>query len=114
MASRGATIEIVFDHFPQLAAALPEAVGEIVQETILGIETQAKIKVPVDTGALRASIQSEMTGETSGMVSTNLEYSVFQEYGTVFQAGTPYMTPAAEAERRHYMRKMTDLESRLE
>ena len=108
------TIEIVFDHFPRLAAALPEAVGTIVQETILAIETQAKIKVPVDTGALRASIQSEMTGETSGEVATNIEYAPYQEYGTSRMAATPYMTPAAEAERRHYMRKMTDLESRLE
>jgi len=108
------TIEIVYDKFPKLAAALPEAVREIVQETILGIETTAKIRCPVDTGALRASIQSEMTGETSGQVGTNIEYSVYVEWGTTKMAAQPYMTPAAEGERRHYMRKMTDLESRLE
>jgi HK97 gp10 family phage protein len=108
------TIVIEYDKFPELAARLPKAVGEIVQETILGIETQAKIKVPVDTGALRASIQSEMTGETSGQVATNIEYAPYQEYGTSRMAATPYMTPAAEAERRHFMKKMTDLESRLE
>lgn len=108
------TIEIVYNHFPQVAAALPKAVREIVQETLLGIETTAKIRCPVDTGALRASIHGEMTGETSGQVGTNILYSVFQEYGTVYQAGTPYMTPAAEAERRHFMRKMQALEGRLE
>lgn len=108
------TIEIVYDKFPKLAAALPEAVREIVQETILAIETQAKIKTPIDTGALRASIQSEMTGETSGQVATNIEYSVYVNYGTSRMAARPFMDPAAEGERRHFMRKMTDLESRLE
>jgi HK97 gp10 family phage protein len=114
MASRGTTIEIVFDHFPRLAAALAPAAREIVQETIFAIETGAKIKCPVDTGALRASIQSEMTGETAGQVATNIEYSKFVEYGTSRMAAQPWLTPAAEYERRHFMKKMQDLESRLE
>ena len=112
--SAGATIEIVFDHFPQIAALLPQAVGEIVQETILDIETGAKLRAPVDTGALRASIQSEMTGETSGEVATDIEYSVFVEFGTVRAAAQPYMTPAAEAARSPFIRKMSNLESSLD
>jgi HK97 gp10 family phage protein len=108
------SIEIVYDHFPQLAARLPEAVRTIVQETIFAIETGAKIKCPVDTGALRASYTSEMTGETSGQVATNIEYSVYVEWGTSRMAAQPHVTPAAEYERRHFMKKMSDLESRLE
>jgi hypothetical protein len=108
------TIEIVYDHFPRLSAALAPAVGKIVQETILAIETSSKIKCPVDTGALRASLHSEMTGETSGMVSTSMSYSQFVEYGTSKAAAQPYLTPAAEAERRHWLRKLGDLESSLE
>jgi HK97 gp10 family phage protein len=108
------SIEIVYDHFPQLAARLPEAVRTIVQETIFAIETTAKIRVAVDTGALRASIISEMTDETAGQVATNIEYAPYQEYGTSKMAATPYMTPAAENERRHFMNKMSDLESALE
>jgi HK97 gp10 family phage protein len=108
------TVQIVYNHFPKLTAALRPAVRTIVQETILAIETTAKIKVPVDTGALRASILSDMTGDTSGEVATNIEYSVYVEYGTVKMGAQPYMTPAAEAERRHFMRKLSDLEARLE
>lgn len=108
------TIQITYDHFPQLAAQLPVACGEIVQETLFDIETGAKLRVAVDTGALRASIQGEMTGETSGEVATNIEYSVYQEYGTIHMPAHPYMTPAAEAARRPFMRKMENLESRLE
>ena len=114
MASRGATFTIVYNHFPRITAALRPAVGAIVQETLFAIETTAKIKVPVDTGALRASIQSEMTGDTEGMVATDIEYSVYQEYGTSKMAATPYMTPAAENERRHWLRKLSELEASLE
>jgi len=109
-----ATVQIVFNNFPRITAALRPAVRTIVMETCFAIETTAKIKVPVDTGALMGSIQTEPTGETSGMVSTNIEYSVYQEYGTVKMAATPYMTPAAENERRHFLRKLGDLEARLE
>lgn len=114
MASRGATVTIVYNHFPAISAAIRPAVRQIVQETCFAIETTAKIKVPVDTGALRASILSEMTGDTSGQVATGIEYSVYVEYGTVNMAARPYMTPAAEAERRHFMRKLSDLEASLE
>jgi hypothetical protein len=108
------SIEIVFDHFPRLAAALAPAAREIVQETILQIETVTKLRCPVDTGALRASYTSEMTGETSGQVATNIEYAPWVEWGTTRMAAQPHVTPAAEGERRHFMRKFQDLESRLE
>jgi HK97 gp10 family phage protein len=108
------TVQIVYNHFPKLTAALRTAVHDIVMETCFGIETTAKIRCPVDTGALRASIHTEPLSETSGEVGTNIEYSVYVEYGTSKMGAQPYMTPAAEAERRHFMRKMSDLESRLE
>jgi HK97 gp10 family phage protein len=114
VARAGATVQIVYNHIPRIATALRPACGEIVQETLFAIETGAKLVVPVDTGALRASIESEMTGDTSGQVATNIDYSVYVEYGTTKAPAQPYMTPAAEAERRHFMRRMSDLESRLE
>src|SRR4029434_3335554 len=108
-----ATVQIVYNHFPRITARLRPAVRTIVMETCFAIETTAKIKVPVDTGTLMGSIQTEPTGETSGQVATNIEYSVYVEYGTVHMAARPYMTPAAEAERRHFLRKMGDLEAQL-
>lgn len=108
------TVSIVYNKFPDIAAKLPREVKTIVQETLYAIESTAKIRCPVDTGALRASIQSEMTSETGGQVGTNILYSIFVEYGTSRQGAQPYMTPAAESERPKFMRAMKDLESRLE
>lgn len=45
------------------------------------VERSAKQKAPKDTGALRRSITSEVSG-TSGVVFTPLEYAPYVEYGT--------------------------------
>ena len=49
------------------------------------VERSAKQKAPKDTGALRRSITSKVTGEGSdivGTVYTPLEYAPYVEYGT--------------------------------
>jgi phage protein, HK97 gp10 family len=113
MARRGTTITVISNRFAEIAARLPQETGEIVQKTLLAIETTAKMKAPVDTGALRASIQNEMEEETSGVVYTNQEYSQFVEFGTSKMAAQPYMTPAAEGERSHFLSDMSNLEGQL-
>lgn len=105
--------EIVYDRFPEIARKLPREVGKIVQETLFDIETYAKLIVPVDTGALRASIQTEMDRPTGGSVFTNMEYAHFVELGTSKMAARPYMTPAGERARVNFMSKMRNLEARL-
>ena len=45
------------------------------------VENSAKIKAPVDTGQLRASITHEIDGLT-GIIGTNVEYAPYVEYGT--------------------------------
>src|SRR4030095_11820020 len=100
-----ATVQIVYNHFPRISARLRPAVRTIVMETCFAIEGTAKIRCPVDTGTLMGSIQTEPTGETSGQVATNVEYSVYVEYGTVHMAARPYMTPAAGGGRPPLMRK---------
>jgi phage gpG-like protein len=114
MASRATTITVISNRFAEIAAKMPGATGEIVQKTLLAIEAQAKIKCPVDEGNLRASIQTEMEDDTSGVCYTNVEYAPYQEYGTVYQAGTPYMTPAAEGERGRFTAAMSKLEGMLD
>lgn len=56
-------------------------------------EKLAKENCPVDTGNLRASISTRMTG-TQGIVYTNVDYAPYVEYGTRFQAAQPFMSKA--------------------
>lgn len=62
--------------------------------------THAKQHAPVDTGALMRSIHVE-PGETTATSATarsgtDIEYGAYQEYGTRFQSGTPFMRPAMD------------------
>jgi HK97 gp10 family phage protein len=107
------TIRIVSNRFPEIARRMPQIARQIVQETVQEVEDYAKTVVPVDTGALRASIQSEVTG-TEGAVYTDMFYAPFVEFSTVKMPAQPFMTPAAEAARQGFDRKTRNLESRLD
>ena len=128
---------VVLSHnrFPEIVRKLPEAARAIVTETVLQIEQEIKIgmasahngewygshqasapgEMPaIDTGALAASIQTDVQ-KTKGTVYTNMEYSEYMEWGAP-AAGIeprPFMTPAAEAARGPFMRKLRNLERRL-
>lgn len=51
----------------------------------LMVESEAKQKAPIDKGVLRSSITHKLEGSTGARmarVGTNIEYAVYQEYGT--------------------------------
>lgn len=78
---------------------LPGAIGRGVDRAAQQIATTARSLVPVDTGALRASIRVEPgRDETSRTVVAGgggVEYAAFIEYGTSRAPAQPFMTPAA-------------------
>ena len=87
-----------------------------VLETCIQIATQAKVLAPVKDGRLRNSImyrtkfQEGMFNDSGGLsapkkldsqpkdnegyVGTNLEYAVYQEFGTRYLKPQPYLRPA--------------------
>lgn len=107
------TVAILSNRLPSIAAQLPGAVRAVIGKTVADVETGAKQRAPVDTGNLRNSITGKLTGGASGEVSTGVEYAVFQEHGTRFQPGTPFMTPAAEAARPGFEAAVAALASKL-
>lgn len=126
---------VTYNRFPQIAAQLPEAAGAVVEDTIYRIETRIKVgmagphsglvygthqasapgEMPaVDISNLINNTNSEMETQTSGVVHTGaVPYAPHLEYGTVNMEARPFMTPAAEAERQHFIDEMSDLEARL-
>ena len=74
-----------------------DALGEAVATTGIVAQADARAFVAVDTGALKASISSDIDfTETSveATVFTNNPYALYQEMGTVKMAAHPYMMPA--------------------
>jgi HK97 gp10 family phage protein len=96
---------------PQIAAAMVPKAAMVVAKTASDVETAAKGFAPVDTGYLRSSIQAESTGQLSAVINAGADYAVFQEYGTRYQTGTPFMVPAAEQVRPSFLAAMGQIVS---
>lgn len=78
-----------------IGAALEAAVVEVAKQ----VEATAQSLVPVDTGALRTSIETfGAAGEAERIVSAGqgLDYAAHIEFGTYKMAAQPFMTPAAQ------------------
>lgn len=85
--------------FEKIANEVPKAMEDIVSNAGAVALTEARNKVPVDTGALKGSLTLEVDLDEdtpSAIVGTNLEYAPAVEYGTSRQRPQPYMGPAEE------------------
>lgn len=81
------------DDLESMADEVQEAIDGAVEKTALQVERSAKQKAPVDTGNLRASIQTVPDGLAQRLVGTNVEYAPDVEFGT-----QPHVIEADDAE----------------
>lgn len=59
---------------------------------------------PVDTGELRRSLRARpLDGDyqNGGVVSTNVSYAIYQEYGTYKMKAQPFLRPALDKNRKY-------------
>ena len=95
-------VKVLFNHIPRIQAQAPTAIKNTVRDAALKCETYAKDVTPVDTGALRASIQAEPENATTWEVAPHTEYAVYVEFGTRKMRAQPFMRPTAEKIRKEY------------
>lgn len=103
------TVQVLSNRLPQIAAGLRPKASQIVRRTALSIEAGAKRVVPVDTGNLKNSLQTQMVSDLEAEVGTVVEYGPYVEFGTSRQPAQPYLGPAAEAERGPFRQAMSEL-----
>lgn len=65
----------------------------VVSKAALDIEARAKMKAPVDTGNLRASISSDIRG-LEAEIGPTASYAAFVEFGTSRMSPQPFLGPA--------------------
>lgn len=132
-------IEVIYDRFPEIAAALPKVVSGIVRKAAFDLAAWAMATAPVDTGFLKSSIyvvthESSTYGlgvtsppkdaylldevpqpesPTEAIIAVGANYGVYQEFGTVHMGAQPYLTPAAEAIRPAFLAALESLETYL-
>lgn len=75
------------------------ATGRQLELSSKRIERMAKVKAPVDTGALKNSIFSAKAGNLTYKVTAPQHYAIYVEKGTRKMRAQPYLKPALDAER---------------
>lgn len=73
---------------------VPKNCEKVVKEITAKQHAEEVRDAPVDTGYLQQNIKSSVEssdGITVGTVDSGADYSVYQEYGTRYQSGTPYI-----------------------
>lgn len=81
----------------KLAAGLSaQEIDRAVVRAALDAEGGAKIGAPVDTGALRNSIQARASGPGEAIVGVGMLYGPYVEYGTYKMRARPFLGPALE------------------
>lgn len=86
-----------------LTEEVQQEVKDLVKNTTLGVEADAKNLAPVDTGNLRRNIKSNITGNGfKGEVTSNSEYGMHVEFGTSKSPAQPHFMPAWERNTRNF------------
>ena len=93
----------IISHKEEVINAKNEAIARALEIMGLVAEKYAKGYAPVDTGRLRNSISHDVSTEEQAVyIGTNVEYAPYQELGTRFQPGTPFLRPAIENHLNEY------------
>lgn len=90
------TFYVEMDDFEQAKELAGESIARALEQCGALWESQAKMLSPVDTGRLRNSIEHHAENEDTMVVETNVEYAIYQEMGTRYQSGTPFIKPSGE------------------
>lgn len=90
-------------NWPKLLNELNDSTALGIRQTAAEVEAEAKKRVPVDTGALQASIRVEgpingdpLAYEVVAGKSRSVEYAGFIEFGTRYMRAQPFLSPAFE------------------
>lgn len=92
------------DKLKSLVPRVRQGARDTVAQTLLAIETDAKLLAPVDTGRLRSSIHAEFAPNgLSGKVAVEVIYAPYVELGTSRQRAQPFLFPAYEKHRQAFL-----------
>lgn len=114
------TVKVFTDttNLNRLISRIPGNKRQLVKSVAFQVEALAKMKAPVDTGALRNSIYTSLKDDNNppsestetlptpdtdvkAFVGPSVEYAIYQELGTSFMEAQPFLLPALrEVERQ--------------
>lgn len=86
----------------EIAASLPKRVDRAVKEAAEEVANQARLRAPIQTGSLKASINVQREGPGRYTVVAgdgDVFYGHLVEFGTSHSAPQPFLIPALEVSR---------------
>lgn len=86
-----------------------EQSGKVVKNNAELVQRFAKGYAPHDTGFLKSQIKTSYPEALEAHINAEAAYSGYQEYGTRFQTGKPFMRPALKAVEPKFKKDMTDV-----
>ena len=86
-----------------------EQSAKVVKNNAEKLKSKAQDKAPKDTRFLKGHIKTSYPGELEAKIEAEAAYSGYQEYGTRFQPGTPFMRPALKEVEPQFKQDMTDV-----
>ena len=87
-------VKVKKDNIKKVKEAFPVAIRQGLEDAGDATVGWAQDKCPVDTGRLRASIESQMPEETRVEIGSAVEYGIFVETGTSRMSAKPFLKPA--------------------
>jgi HK97 gp10 family phage protein len=93
------TIKIDTRELDRISEKLDTSARKVLTALAFQVEGEAKQLSPVDTGAMRASIFTEVfsRGENVARIGPTVEYAPYVELGTSKMAAQPFLFPALES-----------------
>ncbi|HFU4136879.1 TPA: HK97-gp10 family putative phage morphogenesis protein [Streptococcus suis] len=86
-----------------------EQSGKAVKNNAELVQRFAKVYAPHDTGFLETQIKTSYPEALEAHIDAEAAYSGYQEYGTRFQPGKPFMRPALKVVEPKFKKDMTDV-----
>ena len=86
-----------------------EQSGKVVKNNAELFQRFAKGYAPHDTGFLKSQIKTSYPEALEAHIDAEAAYSGYQEYGTRFQTGKPFMRPALKVVEPKFKQDMTNV-----
>ena len=86
-----------------------EQSGKVVKNNAELVQRFAKVYAPHETGFLESQIKTSYPEALEAHIDAEAAYSGYQEYGTRFQPGKPFMRPALKVVEPKFKQDMTNV-----
>lgn len=110
--------EELIQKFDRLNEKIKQQINKLVATAAVNTQRDAKLRVPVRTGALRNSIMVQIDrgvyDSVFASVGAFMPYASYVEYGTRFMKPRPYLMPAYERHRKWLEQELKKIEREIE